>query len=277
MSGQSRITRGFAKAKAEGRAALVVYVSAGDPSLDATERLVPELIAAGADILELGVPFSDPIADGPVIQAASERALAAGTTLRGILAMMTRLRAKGFDAPVALMSYLNPVHALNDLGAIAAAGVDALILPDVPFDESPAWRRAVEGAGMDLVPLAAPTTTPSRLAAIGASASGFLYFVSVTGVTGGRGELPAELPSQLAAARAVSRVPVAVGFGIESPEQARALSAHADGIIVGSAVVRTLHGHGGVETTLALVRALAEALRNADPKCETSPPPRHAL
>jgi tryptophan synthase alpha chain len=271
MIATSRIAAAFARSKREGRGTLIAYVCAGDPSLPATERLVPELVVAGADIIELGVPFSDPIADGPVIQAAAERALAAGTTLKGILAMVRRLRAAGLDAPLALMSYLNPVHALNDLGSIAEAGVDGLILPDVPLDEAPPWRAAVEALGMDLIPLAAPTTTKARLAAIGASASGFLYYVSVTGVTGSRAELPAELPSQLAAARAASRAPVAVGFGIESPAQARALALHADGVIVGSAIVKALHGPGGRAATLALVRALADAMRGATP-LSSSPP-----
>ena len=265
MSRVSRVSRAFTRAKEERRAALIVYVCAGDPSLEVTERLVHRLVESGADIIELGVPFSDPIADGPVIQAASERALAAGTTLRRILAMVKRLRGQGLDAPLALMSYLNPIHALGEpaIGSVADAGVDALILPDVPYDEAPPWRAAIEAAGMDLVGLAAPTTDEARLRAIGASSSGFLYYVSVTGVTGVRAALPESLPSQLRAARAVSRVPVAVGFGVDSPAQARALAAHADGVIVGSAVVQHLHGPDGEATALAFVRALAEALHES--------------
>ncbi len=259
----SRIERAFATAKQEGRAALIVYISAGDPSLAATSRLVPELSRAGADIIELGVPFSDPIADGPVIQAASERALAGGTSLRAILELVEKLRGDGCDSPLALMSYLNPIHALGDLGAVARVGVDGLILPDLPFDEDGPWASmstAVRQLGMDMVPLAAPTTSRERLAKIGAAASGFLYFVSITGVTGARAALPAELGAQLAAARAVSRAPVAVGFGVDSPAQARALAAHADGVIVGSALIQRL-ASGGEAAAVAFVRELAQSLR----------------
>jgi len=264
MSG-SRITGAFERARSEGRAALIVYVCAGDPSLEATAALVPELARAGADIIELGVPFSDPMADGPVIQAASERALASGTTLRGILTMVEALRRAGTDVPLALMSYLNPIHALGDLPSIASAGVDALILPDLPYDEAAPWRTAIEACAMDLIPLAAPTTAPERLAAIGAVARGFLYFVSRTGVTGAQKGLPPELPSQLLAARAVSRAPVAVGFGVDSPAHASALARHADGVIVGSALIERLHslpGPAGAAAAIAFVRALADALRS---------------
>ncbi len=259
----SRIDRAFATAKQEGRAALIVYIAAGDPSLAATSRLVPALARAGADIVELGVPFSDPIADGPVIQAASERALASGASLAAILGLVESLRAEGCGVPLALMSYLNPIHALGDLGAIARAGVDGLILPDLPFDEEGPWASmcaAVRESRMDMIPLAAPTTSRDRLARIGAAASGFLYFVSVTGVTGARAELPAELGSQLAAARAASRAPVAVGFGVDSPKQARALAANADGVIVGSALIQRL-ASGGEDAAVAFVRELAHNLR----------------
>jgi tryptophan synthase alpha chain len=269
----SRIDAAFARARAEGRAALIVYVCAGDPSLDVTEALVPKLASAGADIIELGVPFSDPMADGPVIQAASERALRSGTSLRKVLAMIARLRASGADMPLALMSYLNPIHALGDLDAIARAGVDALILPDLPYDESPPWREAIQEREMQLIPLAAPTTAPERLAAIGEVARGFLYFVSVTGVTGARAELPSELASQLRAARLVSRAPVAVGFGIDSPAQARVLAVHADGVIVGSALVERLAACP--EAALTFVRSLAEALSGTRPIASSEAPPVH--
>ena len=262
-----RIDHALVQARAERRSALVVYLCAGDPDLAATERLVPRFIQAGADVIELGVPFSDPIADGPVIQAASERSLAKGTTLEGVLALVHRLRGQGCDAAIALMSYLNPIHALGDSGAIARAGVDGLILPDLPFDDAAPWttmRASVADLGMDLIPLAAPTTPPNRLATIGGAASGFLYFVSVTGVTGTRASLPPELPAQLAAARAVSRVPVAVGFGIDSPAQARALAEHADGVIVGSALVRLL-STSGEDAAVDFVHDLSAALKSTEP------------
>jgi tryptophan synthase alpha chain len=263
MTRSHRIQDAFDRAKIEQRAALIVYVCAGDPTLADTERLVPQLAEAGADLIEIGVPFSDPIADGPVIEAAAVRSLSAGTNLRGILAMVGRLRAGRFETALALMSYLNPLHRLGDLAAVAANGIDGLIIPDLPHEEAGAMRLEANALGLDLVGLAAPTTPLERLRAIGAASSGFLYYVSVTGVTGVRAELPTDLPAQLAVARTASRVPVAVGFGIDSAAQARALATHADGIIVGSALIKALQGDGGVARGLALVRELKNALVTA--------------
>jgi tryptophan synthase alpha chain len=257
-----RVAQAFNRAARERRAALIVYVCAGDPALSETERLVPQLAEAGADIIEIGVPFSDPIADGPVIEAATVRALAAGTTLRGMLAMVARLRATGLDTPLMLMTYTNPLLRLSDIAGVARSGVDGLIVPDLPHDEAGALRAEAAAHDLTLSGLAAPTTPLDRLRAIGGAATGFLYYVSVTGVTGARAELPADLPAQLAAARVASRVPVAVGFGIESGAQAAALAHHADGIIVGSALVRALH-EGGAARGLALVRSLRDALDTA--------------
>jgi tryptophan synthase alpha chain len=265
MMPSRRIGRAFYRRRTEQGAALIVYVCAGDPSLDETERLVPQLVAAGADIIEIGVPFSDPIADGPVIEAAAVRALAGGTTLRRILGMVARLREGGLETPLLLMTYMNPLQRLGGLGVVAESGIDGLIVPDLPHDEAPPLRAEAEAAGLDLVGLAAPTTPPDRLRAIGASATGFVYYVSVTGVTGARADLPPDLPAQLAQARAASSVPVAVGFGIESPAQARALAPHADGIIVGSALIKALQGEGGIARGVALVRALKSALLQAPP------------
>jgi tryptophan synthase alpha chain len=265
MMPSRRIGRAFYRRRTEQGAALIVYVCAGDPSLDETERLVPQLAAAGADIIEIGVPFSDPIADGPVIEAAAVRALAGGTTLRRILGMVTRLREGGLETPLLLMTYMNPLQRLGGLGVVAGSGIDGLIVPDLPHDEAAPLRAEAEAAGLDLVGLAAPTTPPDRLRAIGASATGFLYYVSVTGVTGARADLPPDLPAQLALARAASSVPVAVGFGIESPAQARALAPHADGIIVGSALIKALQGEEGFARGVAFVRELKAALLQAPP------------
>jgi tryptophan synthase alpha chain len=245
------------------RKALVVYVCAGDPDLATTEALVPRLVEAGADVVELGVPFSDPLADGPTIQAASQRALLAGTSLSGVLGLVARLRKSGCQVPLVLFGYMNPILRMG-LGPFveraAQAGADGVLVADLPLEEAAPLQQLAEGQGLSVVLLAAPTTPPERLKAIGAATSGFLYFVSVTGVTGARAELPADLPTRLAEARAATKVPVAVGFGVSTPAQARALSQYADAVVVGSAVVEALH-QGGPEAGLALVRSLAAAMR----------------
>ena len=261
---QDRIAAAFAEARVQRRKALIAYVCAGDPSLQATERLVPEMAAAGADIIELGVPFSDPIADGPVIQAASQRALAQGTTLAAILELVARLRGRGLQAPLVLMGYLNPFLAMG-LDAFAKrasdAQVDGLIVPDAPLEEAGSLSQLLAQRGIDLVLMAAPTTGPERLERLGAMTRGFLYFVSVTGVTGARAFLPPDLPAQLSRARAASRAPVAVGFGVSTPEQARSLGAHADAVVVGSALVRALEQSRGEPGPVAQrVRELRAAL-----------------
>lgn len=233
--------------------------------MEATARTVPRLASAGADLIELGIPFSDPIADGPTIQAAGQRSLQGGTTPRKVLDLAAALRRDGLEPPLLLMTYLNPILAFG-LGEFfqraSDAGVDGVLVPDLPLDEEAPIKLAAGRHGLDLVLFAGPTTHPDRLARIGRETQGFLYFLSITGVTGARGALPPELPGQLAAARAASRAPVAVGFGISSPEQARALAPHVDGIVVGSAIVRELHEGGGEPDRPAeLVRRLASALR----------------
>lgn len=261
----NRLEECFAAARTSGRKLLVTYVCAGDPDLAATERLVPALADAGADVIELGVPFSDPIADGPTIQAASQRALASGTTLAAVLALVERLRHSGCLTPLVLFGYLNPILRMGPEAFVARAasvGVDGFLVADLPLEESAKLARLAGANGLSLVLLAAPTTPEERLRDIGARTRGFLYFVSVTGVTGARSELPPDLPTKLAAVRRATTVPVAVGFGISTPEQARALAAHADAVVVGSALVDALHRAGpDPEPGLALVRALAGALR----------------
>ena len=273
----NRIDRHFQEARAAGRKSLIVYVCAGDPDLPTTERLVPALAEAGADIVELGVPFSDPLADGPTIQAATGRALRSGTTLGGILELVGRLRRGGCDVPLALMGYLNPIVRMGMERFVARAaevGVDGLIVPDLPFEESDALSASAAARGLDLVLLAAPTTPAGRLREIARQTRGFLYFVSVTGVTGARAALPADLPARLDAVRAASAAPVAVGFGISNPEQARALAAHADAVVVGSAVVAEIARSGGkIEAPVALVHALAEAVHSV-PASPSGPGPR---
>jgi tryptophan synthase alpha chain len=261
----NRLDRHFQEARGAGRKSLVVYLCAGDPDLAATERLVPALAEAGADVIELGVPFSDPLADGPTIQAAAERALRSGTSLSGILELVARLR-RSCEVPLVLMGYMNPIVRMGVEAFVsrsADVGVDGFIVPDLPLEESGALGDAAAAKGLSLVLLAAPTTPPDRLRILGERTRGFLYFVSITGVTGARAALPAELPSRLDAVRATSVAPVAVGFGISAPEQARALAEHADGVVVGSALVAEIARSGGaIEGPVALVRSLAEAVHS---------------
>jgi tryptophan synthase alpha chain len=259
----NRLQTVLEESRRAGRKALVVYVCAGDPDLASTERLVPLLAEAGADVIELGVPFSDPLADGPTIQAASQRALRSGTSLQGVLDLVERLRQSRCQVPLVLFGYMNPIlrMGLAPFTARAAqAGADGVLVPDLPLEEAGPLRQLAESQGLSLVLLAAPTTPPGRLRAIGAATSGFLYFVSVTGVTGARADFPADLPGRLALARAATAVPVAVGFGVSTPAQAHALSRHADAVVVGSALVEALH-HGGPDAGLALVRSLSAAMR----------------
>lgn len=259
--GFERITSTFTARQGEGRKALIVYLCAGDPSLEVTGKVVQELAAAGVDLIELGVPFSDPVADGPVIQAAGNRALAAGVTLTGVLDLVKELRT-GLDIPLVLMSYYNPLlqYGLNSLGAgLAASGVDGLIVPDLPLEESTPLKQALELEDLALIPLVAPTTPRERLARIAAAARGFIYCVSLTGVTGARDGLPPGIKEYMAGVRAVTDQPLGIGFGIGSPEQARLLAPLGDGIIVGSALVDTLYKRG-LPGALELVQGLREVL-----------------
>jgi tryptophan synthase alpha chain len=267
-TGVERIAAAFAAAP--GRAALMPYLMGGFPDLDGSIAIGEACADAGADLVELGVPFSDPLADGPVIHAAGTRALAAGATLHGILQVAARLAER---LPVVLMCYANPLLARGVerlAGELAAAGASGLIVPDLPLEEAGAVRAALDDAGLALVPLIAPTTPDDRLAAIAAGARGFLYTVSVTGTTGERPGVDGSLASVLARAKAHSPVPVAVGFGISTPEQAAgAAAAGADGVIVGSRLVRAATeavdaGSGQAAVASAVgeaVAALASALQ----------------
>lgn len=215
------------------------FVTAGDPELGTTAELVLAMAEAGADAIELGVPFSDPTAEGPTIQRASERALAGGTTLRRILALVKQLRPQ-VEVPLVLMGYANPFYALGAEGfaqEARAAGVDGIICPDLPPEEGADLYAALAGAGIDGVLLAAPTTTPARLALLARATRGFLYYVSLTGVTGARQALAAGIEEGVRAVRAHSDVPVCVGFGVSTPEQAAEIARFADGVAVGSAIV----------------------------------------
>ncbi|ADU51563.1 tryptophan synthase, alpha subunit [Thermaerobacter marianensis DSM 12885] len=244
----NRLDDALARARAEGRAALIVYVTAGHPGLEATRQLVPALFAAGADVVELGMPFSDPLADGPTIQRSTQHALARGVRLGDVLDLVRDLRAGGVDGALVLLTYANPLLArglLDEPAPLAAAGFDGVIIPDLPLVERGAADAAFRAAGLHLIPMVAPTSSPEHVRQATAGRGGFVYCVSVTGVTGARKDLPEELPAWLDRVRAAGPRPVAIGFGVAGPEQARALAAHADAVIVGSALVDRIEAAAG--------------------------------
>jgi len=231
---------------ADGKKKLVIYLTAGDPSLDATADVVLAAAEAGADVIELGMPYSDPSADGPAIQAAMTRALAAGATPRGTLDVVRRVRAAGSRVPIVLFGYYNPVFvhgAERFCREAAGAGADALLLVDLPVDEADEIAPAARAAGLDLIPLVAPTSTAARMERIAAQGAPFVYYISMTGVTGAALRGREDLGARVAAVRAAVRAPVAVGFGIVTPDDVRAVAATADAVVVGSAVVRAIEAH----------------------------------
>ena len=257
-TGVDRIAAAFASHGK--RAALMPYLMGGHPGLDASAEAGLAAVEAGADLIELGIPFSDPLADGPVIHAAATEALERGATPHGVLRVCERLAER---APVVLMVYVNVVMTAGaEAFALraAAAGASGLIVPDLPHDEADEVRAACDAEGLALVPLVAPTTTPERVASIGARARGFVYTVSLTGTTGERDRLPPALRETVAGVRQSSEVPVAVVFGISTSEHASAVADLADGVIVGSRIVRA-SAEGGPTAVGALVEELAEALR----------------
>ncbi len=258
----SRIAASFAHLRAKGEMALIPYLTAGDPSLEVTRQLVIEAEARGADLIELGFPFSDPLADGPVIQRASQRALASGVTLLGFLDWAKPLRQR-VTVPLILMTYLNPLlaYGLEAVTKEIATGFDGLIVPDLPLEESGPLAASARQARLDLIFLVAPTSGPERIEKIARRTRGFLYAVSLMGVTGPRAELPADLITYLELIREVTDKPVSVGFGISRPDQVRALAPHADGVIVGSALVRIVE-EGGADAVRRL-GGFIETLKSA--------------
>lgn len=256
MTGIERIERAFTK----DRPAFMPYAVLGYPTRQAGLEVIRTLAETGADLLELGVPFSDPLADGPTIQAATQKALENGTTLKDCLAMTAELRRQGVATPALLMGYINPIlsYGLEKFAAdAAAAGVDGLIVPDLPPEEAAELEAACAQHGLAMVYLLAPTSTPERIALVARRASGFIYLVSLTGVTGAREALPPDLAEFVARVRAQTHKPLAVGFGIGSGDQARAVGQLADGVIVGSALVKR------AAESVEGVRALAVELRQA--------------
>lgn len=255
-----RIARRFEQLAAENRAALVCYVTAGHPDPERAIALWRGIAEAGADIIEVGVPFSDPMADGPVIQASSQRALEQGMTLDGTLEL---IRRSELSVPVVLFSYLNPVLAAGPElpERAAAAGVDGLLITDLPVGADTDTERRLGGGPLDFVRLVAPTTTDDRMREIGAHGRGFVYLISRLGVTGMRDEVSSDLPSIVARLRAAVELPVCVGFGISTPEQAGAVARLADGVVVGSALVSA--ANRSVEEGVDLVRRLRLAMDEA--------------
>lgn len=256
----SRIDKAFRRLKRQGRKAFIPYVMAGDPSLERTEELVLLLEDCGADIVELGVPFTDPLADGPVIQAAAQRALAAGVTLRGVITFVKGLREKT-QVPLVLMTYYNPVfkYGVEAFCRDAAeAGVDGLIVPDLPPDEAGELMRPARKAGLDTVFLLAPTSTEDRVKAVVRASRGFIYYVSITGITGAELRLDPAVRESVNSIRLLTGRPVAVGFGVSRPEEAEAVADIADGVIVGSAIVK--RAGSGDEALREFVTSLRKAV-----------------
>jgi len=261
----SRITRRFAELAKRGEMGIVAYLTAGDPTLDATEKIVLAAAEAGADVIELGVPFSDPLADGPTIQRASERALKSGTTLAGILALVARLR-RSTEVPIVLFSYFNPILQMGlekFATAAAEAGADGVLATDLTPEEAGEYRAILHAHNLDTIFLAAPTSTDTRLAKIAAATSGFLYLISRTGVTGTRDALPEDLPAFVRRVRQQTRRPIAVGFGISLPTHVTVLGGIADAAVVGSAIVAEIEKAATPERAAESVANLIRSLKQA--------------
>lgn len=260
-----RIGERFAWLRGRHEAALVPFVTAGDPDLETTTELVSAMAQAGADLIEIGVPFSDPIADGPTIQRASQRALARGTTLRRVLERIEAMRSR-VEVPLLLMGYANPFYAMGAEGfadAAAQVGVDGVICPDLPPEEGADLYDALEARGLDGVLLASPTTSDARLEMLAKRTRGFLYYVSLTGVTSARERLAEGLEERVRAVKARCQVPVCVGFGISRPEQAAQVAGFADGAVVGSALVECIEAAADREQAVAAAAELVGRLKDA--------------
>ncbi|MFQ6132861.1 MAG: tryptophan synthase subunit alpha [Armatimonadota bacterium] len=264
----SRIEETFAGLKAEGKGGLVMFVTAGHPSLEATAEIVPAMAEAGADVVELGVPFSDPLADGPVIQAASQHAIDGGTTTARVLGCVERIRERT-DVPLVLMGSYNPIlqYGVEAFAHMACrAGVDGVIVSDLPPSESEEWLRAARAQGLDTIFLVAPTSTPERVAAACECSTGFVYIVSRTGVTGARDELPQDLVEMGGKVREHTDRPLAVGFGIKTSHHVAQVNQIADAAVVGSALVRRIAEHGAQDGLVEVVReTVAELARGKAP------------
>ena len=275
MKMQTRIDRRFAKLKEEGRAGLVAFITAGDPDLETSRKILLGLPKAGADVIELGMPFSDPMADGPAIQASSQRALKAGHKMRKTLALVSEFRKTDQETPIVLMGYYNPIYVYPNekfLDDAVAAGVDGLIVVDVPPEADDELCLPATRHGLNFIRLATPTTDAERLPTVLRNTSGFLYYVSITGITGTAAPDVNAVHTHVAQIKKATSLPIAVGFGVRSPQQAKALAKVADAVVVGSALVSAIEkslGANGASTSktvpsvLDLVQSLAGALRAA--------------
>ena len=272
---QTRLSRRFAALRAEGRAGLVTFLTAGDPDAKSAWEIQKGLPEAGADVIEIGMPFSDPMADGPAIQASSLRALKAGQTLKKTIGMVARFRGIDRDTPIVLMGYFNPIYSYGVakfLKDARGAGVDGLIVVDTPIEEEDELCGPARAAGLDFIQLVAPTTGEARLPKVLARASGFVYYVSITGITGTRSAAVADVAEAVRRIRRHTHLPIAVGFGIKTPKQAAAIARVADAAVVGSALVGVIAGgldrkgkaiKGLVGRVLRLVKSLARGVRGA--------------
>ncbi|MDQ5985220.1 MAG: Tryptophan synthase alpha chain [Syntrophus sp. SKADARSKE-3] len=260
-----RIEQKFAELKKKNEKAFIAYITAGDPDLDHTEAIIKTLETSGVDILEVGVPFSDPTADGPAIQAAAQRALKSGVTLNAILDRIAVLR-QYTQIPIVLFGYYNPIFSYgNEHFAQRAkeAGVDGILVVDLPPEEGAELRQYTDSAGLDFIALIAPTTGAKRIKSIARDATGFIYYISVTGVTGSATPEPSDIAKDIALIRQETTLPIAVGFGISTPEQAAAIAPLADGIVIGSAVVRLIEEHGQKADLIPIVSAYATEIKKA--------------
>lgn len=273
MAFETRIDRRFAALRKEGRAGLVTFLTAGDPDYEISRKILLGLAGAGADIIELGMPFSDPMADGPAIQEASQRALKAGMTLKRTLQLVAEFRAKDNETPIVLMGYYNPIYVFPGnrfLDEAKSAGVDGLIIVDVPPEADEELCLPAMERGISFIRLATPTTDAKRLPAVLKNTSGFLYYVSITGITGAAAPVVSDVHGQIAKIKRSTHLPIAVGFGVRTPEQVAELARGADAVVVGSALVNAIKGtlnskgHGSSKTVTAvleLVKSLSRPLR----------------
>ncbi len=262
----SRIDAKFATLRADGKKAFVAYIMAGDPDLETSLAVMRGLPAAGVDIIELGMPFTDPMADGPTIQLAGQRALEGGQTLEKTLAMARAFRANDTTTPIVMMGYYNPIYSRGVdafLADAVAAGIDGLIVVDLPPEEDSELSLPAQAAGLNFIRLATPTTDAKRLPKVLQNTSGFVYYVSITGITGAAAAQPADVAPEVARIKASTDLPVIVGFGINTPDQARGIASIADGCVVGSAIVKDIGAGKPVSEVLAKVAALAAGAHSA--------------
>lgn len=264
MNCKSRIEEAFKKAKERGEGAFIPFITAGDPDLKTSARIVFALESAGADVLELGIPFSDPMADGPTIQASSERALKHGTTIRDVLELVRSVRKKGSAIPIILFGYYNPifVYGVERFAREArAAGVDGVLVVDLPPEEAGELLVPLKANGLDLVFTLTPTSDVSRMKCVAKVASGFIYYVTVTGVTGARSKVAVKLKDAVKQIRKYSSLPVGIGFGISTPEQVRSVSRWGDGVIVGSAIIDRIEKYRGEKDLPQKIGRFAKRLK----------------